>query len=90
MRMRFGGIFRGFRGGCRDTTWTSCSRRMGSTWRRALVGLGTCVVILQAITNLVDWAPERNLLVLGYPDVLRRGITSMEVLAGGPGAGGAG
>src|SRR2546421_8634067 len=48
---------------------------------RALVGSeGTCVVILEAITNLVDWPPARNLLVLGYPDVFRAGDHVMEVL----------
>ena len=52
---------------------------------RALVGSeGTCAVILEAITNLVDWAPERNLLVLGYPDVFAAGDHVMEVLAHKP------
>jgi len=48
---------------------------------RALVGSeGTCVVILEAITNLIDWPPARNLLVLGYPDVFQAGDHVMEVL----------
>jgi FAD/FMN-containing dehydrogenase/Fe-S oxidoreductase len=52
---------------------------------RALVGTeGTCVTILEAVTNLVDWPPERNLLVLGYPDVFSAADHVMEVLAHKP------
>jgi FAD/FMN-containing dehydrogenase/Fe-S oxidoreductase len=52
---------------------------------RALVGTeGTCVVILEALTNLIDWPPKRNLLVLGYPDVFQAGDHVMEVLAHKP------
>jgi Fe-S oxidoreductase/FAD/FMN-containing dehydrogenase len=41
---------------------------------RALAGSeGTCVAILQAKVQLVDWPPYRSLLVLGYPDVFRCG-----------------
>jgi FAD/FMN-containing dehydrogenase/Fe-S oxidoreductase len=48
---------------------------------RALVGTeGTCAVILEAVTNLVDWPPARNLLVLGYPDVFQAADHVMEVL----------
>jgi FAD/FMN-containing dehydrogenase/Fe-S oxidoreductase len=48
---------------------------------RALIGSeGTCVVILEAVTNLVDWPPARNLLVLGYPDVFQAGDHVMEIL----------
>ena len=42
------------------------------------------MVILQAITNLVDWWPGCNLLVLGYPDVFAAGDHVMEVLAHWP------
>jgi FAD/FMN-containing dehydrogenase/Fe-S oxidoreductase len=52
---------------------------------RALVGTeGTCVVILEAVTNLVDWPPVRNLLVLGYPDVFAAADHVMDVLAHKP------
>ncbi len=52
---------------------------------RALVGSeGTCVTILEAVTNLVDWPPYRNLLVLGYPDVFSAGDHVMEVLGHKP------
>jgi len=37
---------------------------------RALVGSeGTLVTVLEATVRLVEWPPERTLLVLGYPDV---------------------
>jgi FAD/FMN-containing dehydrogenase/Fe-S oxidoreductase len=52
---------------------------------RALVGTeGTCVTILEAVTNLIDWPPHRNLLVLGYPDVFSAADHVMEVLAHKP------
>jgi FAD/FMN-containing dehydrogenase/Fe-S oxidoreductase len=41
---------------------------------RSLVGSeGTCVVVLEAILNLVHSPPARSLLVLGYPDVYAAG-----------------
>src|SRR5262249_16701040 len=41
---------------------------------RALVGSeSTCVVILEAVTNLVHSPPARSLLVLGYPDIFAAG-----------------
>ena len=41
---------------------------------RALVGSeGTCVIVLEAIVNLVHSPPSRSLLVLGYPDIYTAG-----------------
>src|SRR5262249_12625286 len=41
---------------------------------RALVGAeSTCVVVLEATTNLVHSPPVRSLLVLGYPDIFSAG-----------------
>lgn len=37
---------------------------------RALVGSEcTCVIVLEAMTKLVDWPPVRSLLVIGYDDI---------------------
>ena len=37
---------------------------------RALVGSeGTCVIVLEGVTNLVYWPPVQSLLVLGYKDI---------------------
>jgi FAD/FMN-containing dehydrogenase/Fe-S oxidoreductase len=48
---------------------------------QALVGSeSTCVTVLEATTRLVDWPPERCLLVLGYPDVYTAGDHVEEVL----------
>jgi FAD/FMN-containing dehydrogenase/Fe-S oxidoreductase len=41
---------------------------------RSLVGSeGTCVVLLEAVLNLVHSPPARSLLVLGYPDIFSAG-----------------
>jgi FAD/FMN-containing dehydrogenase/Fe-S oxidoreductase len=52
---------------------------------RSLVGSeGTCVVVLEAILNLVHSPPSRSLLVLGYPDVYTAGDHIPEINEAGP------
>ncbi len=52
---------------------------------KALVGSeGTCVLILQATTRLIDSPPARTLLVLGYPSVYEAADHVMEVMAHKP------
>ncbi len=52
---------------------------------RALVGTeGTCVVVLEALLQLVHSPPHRNLLVLGYPDIYQAGAHVGAVMAHGP------
>jgi FAD/FMN-containing dehydrogenase/Fe-S oxidoreductase len=52
---------------------------------RALVGTeGTCVVVLEATTRLLDSPPERSVLVLGYPDVYSAGDHVTDILRFGP------
>jgi FAD/FMN-containing dehydrogenase/Fe-S oxidoreductase len=47
---------------------------------RSLVGSeGTCVVILEAVTNLVHSPPGRTLVVFGYPDVFTAGDHVTEI-----------
>jgi FAD/FMN-containing dehydrogenase/Fe-S oxidoreductase len=48
---------------------------------RALVGTEcTCVIVLEAVLNLVESPPGRSLLVLGYPDVFHAADHVPEVL----------
>src|SRR2546423_6095534 len=52
---------------------------------RSLVGSeGTCVVVLEAILNLVHSPPARSLLLLGYPDIFEAGDHIAEIAARGP------
>ena len=52
---------------------------------RALTGSeGTCVVILEAVLNLVHSPPHRSLLVVAYPDVFTAGDHVPEIVACGP------
>ena len=57
----------------------------GCNVARALVGSeGTCVVVLQAVLNLVPHRGERTLVVLGYPDVYSAADHVPEILEHGP------
>jgi FAD/FMN-containing dehydrogenase/Fe-S oxidoreductase len=48
---------------------------------RALSGTeGTCALVLEATVRLVDWPPERALVVLGYPDQYGAADHVMEIL----------
>jgi FAD/FMN-containing dehydrogenase/Fe-S oxidoreductase len=48
---------------------------------RALAGTeGTCALVLEATVRLVDWPPERALVVLGYPDQYSAADHVMEIL----------
>jgi FAD/FMN-containing dehydrogenase/Fe-S oxidoreductase len=52
---------------------------------RALVGSeGTCVMVLEAVVNLVHNPQVRSLLVLGYPDIFHVADNVMEALKYGP------
>jgi FAD/FMN-containing dehydrogenase/Fe-S oxidoreductase len=48
---------------------------------RSLVGSeGTCAVITEATVSLVEWPPERSLVVLGYPDHFTAADDLMDLL----------
>jgi FAD/FMN-containing dehydrogenase/Fe-S oxidoreductase len=52
---------------------------------RSLSGTeGTCALVLEATVRLVDWPPERTLVVLGYPDQYSAADHIMEVLEHAP------
>ena len=52
---------------------------------RALVGSeGTCVMLLEILTNLIPNPKSRTLLVLGYPDVYQAGDHVTEIMAHRP------
>jgi FAD/FMN-containing dehydrogenase/Fe-S oxidoreductase len=52
---------------------------------RSLSGTeGTCALVLEATVRLVDWPPERTLVVLGYPDQYSAADHIMEILEHAP------
>jgi FAD/FMN-containing dehydrogenase len=52
---------------------------------RALVGTeGTCVLVLEAMVNLVHSPPARSLVVLGYPDVYTAGDHIPQIMSHKP------
>jgi FAD/FMN-containing dehydrogenase/Fe-S oxidoreductase len=52
---------------------------------RSLSGTeGTCALVLEATIRLVDWPPERTLVVLGYPDQYSAADHIMEILEHAP------